>query len=264
MSENNAGPEIYTTGIKEATTHLLPIGERTIGTADPKTLSEESFNQSSELLYHAAAKPFAFSQDVDYTTFIGPYSATVGSGLYTTDDLAAVQKYIEVRKISQGAEPVLMRFHPYEARIYDMRAQGNESINAPVPRSIFEDYRQFVINYYKSKFPNGAPAYGTPNWNLHDSLREHKSYLNQLFFGEPKDIDLREMLSSNGQPGDSEKGALTFTQYMLDKGYDGLVYNEGGDGWTESAPSYVFYNPKKVGTFETWQNSALQADKANK
>jgi hypothetical protein len=40
---------------------------------------------------------------------------------------------------------------------------------------------------------------------------------------------------------------------MLSQNYDGIVYNEGGDHPDqEHTTSYVFYNPEKIGTYETW------------
>lgn len=240
---------------------LLPYGDRVIGQINPKSLSEADFNNSPDILFHAANKPFIFSQDIDYAKFTGDYSSTAGSGLYTTNDVTAAQKYLKDRKKSQGGEnATMMKFLPYQARMYDMRAQNNEAINAPVPKEMFQKYRQFVINYFKNKFPEGPPdksQYGKPEWLLYENLREHKAFLNKLNFekgeGNYEPVDLRIMLGIDGTMSSSEKGAITFTEFMLYQGYDGLIYYEGGDGWYESAPSFVFYNPKKVGTFQTWQ-----------
>jgi hypothetical protein len=257
------------TGVKEIVKNELPvpIGERIIGTIDPKTLTEEQFNNSPELLLHGADKPFRFSQDINYSIFSGPYSATVGRGIYTTDDKVAAEKYVADRRISEGANAVLMRFLPFEARVFDMRTQGNETINAPVPPEFFTQYRQFVIDYFKSRFPNGQPdisQFGKAEWNLYETLSEHKSFLNKVYFkngeGNYKPIDLRVMLGTDGTMNTSEKGSIPFTLFMLKQGYDGLIYHEDGDGWSETAPSFVFYNPKKVGTYETWHKGDLKTE----
>ncbi len=49
---------------------------------------------------------------------------------------------------------------------------------------------------------------------------------------------------------------MLFSEFMLAKGFDGLVYNEGGEGkYGKGGTTYVFYNLKKIGTYESWHNT---------
>lgn len=151
-----------------------------------------------------------------------------------------------------------MRFLPYQAKVFDMRSSQDIRINAPVPRNLFEKYRQFIIDHYKSTFPENKPTQNTPDYNYFNKLSAHKSFLNTSFFdqtGKLDYLDLRVMLGNDGTQ-DSEFSAYLFTSFMLSIGYDGLICNETTDQTSKESPSYVFYNPKKIGTFETWHQQA--------
>ncbi len=46
---------------------------------------------------------------------------------------------------------------------------------------------------------------------------------------------------------------IAFQKFMVSKGYDGMIYREGGEGKDkEPLTSYVFYNPRVVDTWEGW------------
>ena len=48
--------------------------------------------------------------------------------------------------------------------------------------------------------------------------------------------------------------AYLFSDFMREEGYDGLVYNEGGEGHqAKGGTSYVFYNLDTIGTYESWR-----------
>lgn len=72
---------------QETTQALLePIGVRVIGEVDPRTLTEEQFRNSPNLLFHGAKEDFVFSRDFDYENFQNPGGFTIGAGFYTTDN----------------------------------------------------------------------------------------------------------------------------------------------------------------------------------
>ena len=108
-----------------------------------------------------------------------------------------------------------------------------------------------------------------------DLLKVHASVLNMLAFKrfdllaertgnqpdkfspDQEEFDLRTMLSiyANSSIG-TEAASCIFTKFMLEQGFDGVVYNEGLDGSPgKDTPSYVFFNPHKVGTYDNWKKS---------
>lgn len=252
--------------LKEDRSVLQPIGDRTLGSVDPRTLSEEEFGRSSDLLFHGAEEDFTLSEDTDYQTFTGPYSATVGNGFYTTDDRGNAKTYSLLRR-GQDEKPIVLSVLPYQAKVLDLRAATDPRVNAPVPADFSSEYTDYINKLYASKFPEGY----TPDISirpvpteisLYFSLNEYRSTLRRLLreSKEGKLIELRQMLSLKGETADSEYAGGFFTQFMLGKGYDGLVYNEGGDHPDQkNTTSYVFYNLKKVGTFDMWQSRKSSA-----
>lgn len=90
---------------------------------------------------------------------------------------------------------------------------------------------------------------------------EYFSYLLRIL--KIQNLDLREMLGTAPLRANRKISlnypappwVATFTQFMIEIGYDGLVFNEGGEtGFQKpvSGPSYVFYNLKKIGPYEYW------------
>ena len=68
-----------------------------------------------------------------------------------------------------------------------------------------------------------------------------------------KGVDLREMLSANGDGNISEFGSKLFRKFMLDSGYNGIIYIEGGDHPDQPySPSHVFFNLQNLGDYTTW------------
>ncbi|OGY11171.1 MAG: hypothetical protein A3H88_01100 [Candidatus Blackburnbacteria bacterium RIFCSPLOWO2_02_FULL_44_9] len=42
------------------------VGERTLGSVNPQTLTREEFESSPDLLFHGSSGPFVFSRGFDY------------------------------------------------------------------------------------------------------------------------------------------------------------------------------------------------------
>lgn len=259
MPEQQEGVQTETAAVEVKKNDLTPIGERVIGTVDPHTLSREQFSQAPDLLFHGALSEFEFDQDTDYRKFSFTNSATIGNGFYATNDKENAALYSRIRKSYERSPsaPVVIEVLPFQAKVLDLRASSNPGINAPVPSGLAQEYRTYINNYYASRFPEGY----TPDFSTRPlpkdstdfmSLNSYRSALNKLF-KEGKPIELRSMLSSDGSPGKSENAAPYFTGFMLDKGFDGLVYNEGGDSVDQKhTTSYVFYNLENVGTYDSW------------
>ena len=145
----------------------------------------------------------------------------------------------------------------------DMRAKINPRRNAPVTKDFAQEWLSFYQDYFKSEFPTGKPDLeGKPlseqAWiaNWHNITSSYQRLLKgRIASGDA--LVLRQLLdrSERGRGTETEHAATLFTKFMLSKGYDGLIYNEGGDRWDqEHTTSVVFYNPKKIGTYETWQS----------
>lgn len=221
----------------------LPIGERIIGTIDPRTLSEDEFRHSPGLLFHGAKESVEFDPHRDYSVVSGDYSQTIGSGFYTTDNRDNAAFYSRLRRV--GMEPIIVEVMPYQARVLDLRVVDSPDLNAAVPSELFQEYVNFITTM-NTQLPKDV------NWWLRSQLTEYILTLRRLI-REGKPIELRSMLSITGDPYQSEFAGKYFAQFMLGKGFDGLVYNEGGDNPDQKhTTSYVFYNPQKIGTYGTW------------
>lgn len=253
-------------------THLEPIGDIVIGNVDPKTLTKEQFEQSSGLLFHGAGKDFSFSQEFRYEDFLNPGSHTIGSGFYATDRKEEAEKYSQARR---GERIVVVSILPYQARMLDLRARDNPGINAPVPQDFFESYLEFIKEDFQSRWGGYNSREDSDFINLHkpddevfaDERMKRVNRFWQYHFAQTylgvlrrlkqsqKPVELRSMLSIFGEAGISEYASLLFPKFMIQRGYDGVIYIEGGDISGQSKPtSYAFFNLKKIGTYETWHH----------
>lgn len=240
-----------------------PVGEVILGDTDPRGLTEEEFRQSPNLLYHGSGQDiFEFDETFDYrTTFLNEMEGhTVGSGLYTTPEKANAQVYSEIRGTKESGK--IYEFMPFEAKILDLRAEENPRLNAPVPQGLAEAWRDYFETYFRNKYPTGQPdlTNKTPGQQVLESgiFMVAKEYLNLLKGrvnqGEPMHLRMLLDRSEGGMGRDTEHASSPFTDFMLQKGYDGVIYNEGGDRADQKhVTSVVFYNPKRVGTYENWQ-----------
>ncbi len=244
---------------------LEPLGEVVLGKIDPRFLTEEEFNQSPELLYHGSKKADVdFDDSVDYTSIflesqLG--SNTVGNGFYTTPEVRNAEIYSEARQQS-GSEANLQRLLPFQAKMLDMRASTSPRINAPVTAEFAQEWLSFYQDYFKSEFPTGVPDLeGKPISEQSRLAIKHSTTSNYLTLLKERvasgnSLNLRSLLdrSEYGRGNDTDHAATLFTRFMLHKGYDGLIYNEGGDKHDQKhTTSVVFFNPKKLGAYQTWQ-----------
>jgi len=255
-------------GEKAIQKELVPIGDRILGSIDPRTLSEEQFAQAPALVYHVSTGPLHFDKKINYATFQGRYSETVGSGLYCTDDPVAIARYVQSRSMENLPAEVTALL-PYNAKMYDFRSADDPNKNGNIPKELFTEYRTYVIEQIKQKFPNGCPTgkTGERERAAYTDLSKYRSYLNGLLFRNTSEefqpVGLRMMLGE-GQvvvnetilDGISpEQGSVFFRSFMLEKGYNGIICQEGGDGWSEESSSFVFYTTSKVGTFQSWRDN---------
>jgi len=261
---------------QETTQALLePIGVRVIGEVDPRTLTEEQFRNSPNLLFHGAKEDFVFSRDFDYENFQNPGGFTIGAGFYTTDNEEEARHFSRARQDNSSETRVVLPILPYQARIFDLRARNNQSVNAPVPNEIFQGYLNFIESKFGPKYEGYNPQEDKDFINRHSPTDEtsrnerikrsnrllnfmsSKNYLESLRRlkrrGTP--INLRSMLS---EMGDKHRGyaSFLFPEFMQKEGYDGIIYIEGGDIPEQKNPTtYVFYDLEKVGTFESWRET---------
>jgi len=244
-----------------------PIGVRILGEVDPATLTKEAFDASPNLLYHGSAKQFTYKQAFDYgdEEYIADNdgSQTLGAGFYTTDLLSAAENYSKERQGRNiDAYPFVTRVLPYEARVLDLRASKDIGHNASLPSEIFNKWFDHYRDYYHKPGRENLP------WYISEVENEYMEILNKAkaLIDTGELLDLRNILGTGSSAKlrtrnwSSPCYMKLFADFMMQQGFDGLVYIEGGEGpKREIHPSFVFYNLAKVGTFETWQEHARQA-----
>lgn len=242
---------------EESKVILEPIGERVLGEIDPLTLSREQFENSPDLLFHGAAKPFDFSFTHNYRSeeYLkeSDGSQTLGAGFYTTDDREAAGNYSLVRQGGGTRQTVITSILPYQARVLDLRAKEDVTNNAPVPKHLFDEWVRYYNRYYLNRPSENIP------WYIDESESGYQKYLDRANL--LANIDLRVMLETGPSPilksriFPSPHWAGIFTEFMIAQGYDGLVYVEGGEGAKgKSNSTFVFYNLNKIGTYDSWNN----------
>lgn len=238
-----------------------PMGERIIGQIDPRTLTREQFDSSNERLFHGSSRSFVYQQGVDYVNDPLPAldsdaSQTLGVGLYTTDTREDAVNYSVIRQKDPYASPVVDTFLPFQAKMLDFRLKRDPALNASVPKTLFEEWFKYFDNYLNSRPAPQNQDNTVKGWlrlDISDFKRENEDdYLEYLKRLQTRsNIDLRVMFRSV-KIGFPYWNRL-ITQFFLSKGYDGLIYWEGGEGKKKQYHrSYVFYSSSKVGTFESW------------
>ena len=243
-----------------------PFGDVVLGTIDPRTLSEEEFRSSPELLHHGSKQDkLEFDDSVDYTgTSLETQirSITIGNGFYTTPEKRNAEIYSELSR-GTDSEARTQELLPFQAKMLDMRAKINPRKNAPVTADFAQEWLSFYQDYFKSQFPTGKlDLEGKPISEQSMLAIWHNitsSYLKLLKsrVASGNALELRQLLDrdKSGKGSGTEHASTIFTDFMLRKGYDGLIYNEGGDRADQKhLTSVVFYNPKKLGTYDTWQS----------
>lgn len=198
-----------------------------------------------------------------------PHSATIGKGFYATD-----RENAKLYSTAWGQEePIVITILPYKAKMLDLRRKTNLKVNGVFPTNLFSDYLKFCQDRFNSKFQEYNPNQDVEFINSHsledDSVGEERvkrvqkvysyEYFRQYLWNleklgkNQKPIELRRMLSLMDTGHASEYAGGMFAQFMMQQGYDGLIYFEGGDHPDQKQPlSYVFYDPEVIGTYETW------------
>lgn len=235
-----------------------PIGDRILGEVNPRTMTKQEFESSPDILFHGSAKPFQFRpiysyQDSEYLKE-NDGSSTLGFGFYTSDSQTEAHNYSHVR---QGGKPELAFVTPvlpFQAKVLDLRWKDDSTRNAPFPADLVEAWKKAFFAYYQNRKPRAGNVGG-----VHDQMEnDYTNHLEKAL--KLKAVDLRVLLQTAGSPElKSSKypgppWTTLFPEFMKSQGYDGLIYNEGGEGWDSHGPSFVFYNLDKIGTFESWDN----------
>ncbi len=268
-----------------------PIGDVIIGDADPRTLTRDEFSSSSQLLFHGSADKFDFFQDFEIsfgTTMVNSHK--LGPGFYAVNNRYDAEAYSESFD-KKRQEPVVTEILPFQARMFDFRQKDDITHNATVPDVMFREYKEFAEQYFDRKYENYDPQADAdyvknapkvaglptgnmvedyfPNWNYVDSdakqraaklsewsdSRKYRSTLNRL--SQSNGVYLREMTSASGNEDSSEYAGSLFKDFITGKGFDGIIYIEGGDNRVKhkNPISYVFYNLKTIGTYETYHEA---------
>lgn len=250
-------------------------GTVVLGDKDPRKMSKEEFDNSPDRLFHGfSANRFSYDPKFDYESddYLDQTdgSATLGRGLYATDSLIEAQKYSAMRisrSISQTSEvPANVEIVlPFQAKMIDLRQSEDLTHNGYFPEDVAKGWKEYYSGFvkyledgdYKTEIPDVYKFY----------LKEGVFHKYQKLIGEVIDtgrLDLRYLLATSSS--DEFENSLgkdqpyppwipLFSTFMKKAGYDGVIYNESGDAaHFNRAPSYVFYNLDKVGTYESWQS----------
>lgn len=219
-------------------------------------MSREEFLSSSDALYHGGTKPLELKHVFDYRA--EEYhrehdgSATLGFGFYATDSREDAEHYSRVRGV-RSTERHVATLLPFDARVLDLRAEHDKTCNAPVPRDIAEAWKAAFLAYYHVRTRRDGFVGA-----IFDGFEDQYAAFLEKALALPA-IDLRKLLGTTPDRALGSPNCATppwmhlFADFMRQQGYDGLVYNEGGEGWQSTVASYVFYNLEKIGTYESWQ-----------
>ncbi len=236
-----------------------PIGDIIIGDIDPRTLTKEAFLQSPDLLWHGSGAEFVYNPNFDvHNKPDEGVSNTVGYGFYATDSRDEAELFSSYRLKGENKPAIVIPLLPYQAKMFDFRANSNNGLNAPVPPNIIRDYIAYFRERLRKFSENAAPDSG-----VHKSIQNIWSeYLDRIrkFYDAKTPINLRNMLAraGSGRIEVFDDAASIFTDFMTSQGYDGAIYIEGGDDPRQKEPtSFVFYNLDKIGTYETWKQEEL-------
>ncbi|MFH1142280.1 MAG: hypothetical protein V1695_01045 [Candidatus Uhrbacteria bacterium] len=238
------------------------VGIRVLGESDPRTMTREQFEQSPNLLFHGTPRPMHFSPEFDYHSqeylTDNDGSTTLGFGFYAIDNQAEASNYSVVRQSRADGQPIVVSILPHEARVLDLRRKDELVKNAPIPRELALKWKDRFLRHLQTRTPREGNI-GT----IFDSLeQEYAQYLDRVLTLD--EIDLRVLLGT--APSKQIKSlnlpsppwTVLFSDFMLKEDFDGLVYNEGGEGIQGGGgTSYVFYNLKKIGTYESWHEDEI-------
>ncbi len=253
------GSEVNSVGIEPPSEIREPRAEVLLGSVDPKSLTREQFLHSPDLLYHGTGKEFVFDPTWDiFVDDVKKNRPTVGAGFYTTDNPKEAKMYSRARVPDTNKPSVVVAVLPYQAKMFDFRAISDIRTNGHVPAAMIKEYAE----YYQEWLNSHAEDNSKDEPNLverirHDIMLTLYNYYSQTLkrivaLNSP--FELRAMLGTTGKVGEVIiPVANIFTTFMLSKGYDGIIYIEGGDNPGQNNPtSFVFYNLSKIGSYESW------------
>lgn len=244
------------------------IGEVVLGNIDPRTLSKKEFEKSPHILYHGAAKAFVYSYKGEYDWKVNTFGDTwadYGKGIYTTDNLDQAKNYSRERSkyLPEEQKPqseIVYTFLPYQARMLNVRDKNNPEITGVLSTSFVKDW----VNYLEAHLLNDD--------NFTDVIPQRavgivKQGIKQYFLDRVKKaLEENQQITIRGnfksEPGiflPQMSGLIEepFRNFMISKGYDGMIYREGGEGeGRENLTGHVFYNPEVLDTWEGWQERA--------
>jgi len=229
------------------------VGVRIIGEVDPRTITREVFEKSPELLFHGSRKPINFSPEFNYGSkeyLTASSSATLGLGFYAIADRNEAINYSNVRpSLSGSVQRDVAHILPYKARMLDLRRKNKLNENAPVPRELVIKWRERFLADLKTKTRTESTESMLEEFQ-DEWENEYTEFLNQIVT-KNREVDLRTLLDTVRYP--SPSWTALFSDFMREEGYDGVVYNEGGERKEgRGGASYVFYNLSKIGTYENW------------
>lgn len=232
-----------------------PIGIRTIGKVNPRTLSKEAFHTNPEILYHGSAEPIKFDRKFDFSNNQSDGSTTLGDGFYTIPSLEEAINYSRIRQGKNATMFNITSILPHETKMLDLRQKNDETRNAPMESDFIKDW----VTYYEQYYSNKPKREGFLGETLDYFELQYLAYLKKVAQKQP-DIELRQLLATATTPegfsmaiAPSPPWSKLFRDFMLSKGIDGIIYNEGGEGTQgKGGATYAFYNLEKIGDYDAW------------
>ena len=235
------------------------LGIHLIGEHDPRSISNEEFEKSSDLLFHWTDRPFSFQQHAD--TNIPDYfledkgKETLGQGFYTTPDKTEAEVRSKIRQGTPNTLPVLLSLMPYQVRVFDFRDRVDPGKNGPVPAALALRWLQFFTDYYHAADRDQLP------WSTTAVEERYFLYLKEVV--RLPNLDLRVMLGTVPFPQSpntpNPSWSKVFANFVIREGADGVIYNEPSYARQgKTSPIAVFYTVSKLGTYESWH--AAQAE----
>ena len=235
----------------------MSIPVTVLGEKDPKLMSREEFETSPELLYHGCSKQIKFENDFDYNSkeylTNNDGSTTLGFGFYAVDNRDAAKSYSKQRQNDlESKEENIVSVLPYNARMLDFRQEKNSNKNIPVSKEFALEWREYFNEYLNKR----SEREGNVGEMFNQFENEYLKYLDRVL--DLKDSTLRVLLRTEASlelksgSAPSPLWSSLFSKFVIENGFDGIIYNEKVEGSDNICTSYVFYNLKKIGTYNSW------------
>ncbi len=228
------------------------------------------------ILYHGAPRAFQFRVDYRFDDPQADGSATLGLGLYTSDEADVAVNYSEVRSGRDNPPHVYSLCAP-DAKFLDFRGEAGN--NVPVTREMLIKWTEYFSKQLSREIaekPDLGPAEIVEDVPGKDYRRLKINYdliwraLKQQYLAflyelpEREAVDLRVMLGTGPTgpnradfrrfPSGSPPWVHYFRRFVLDElQYDGIIYIEGGEGKkAKEHNTFVIYNLDKVFFSKEW------------